>query len=222
MSDTPDQDPDLLAAEYALGVLGEADHEAARARAAADPGFARSVEAWDRRLSPLSRLVPDTAPPADLWERIAASTGSAKVVALPIPRRTVHFWQAGTAAALAIAAGLAAFIIVRPPPQQAVAILMPANAPAALLAYAMPNGHLMVRPSGALAHTPAGRDMELWALPEGATQPHSMGVLPATGRDMGGMPPPGTRILVSLEPVGGSPTGQPTGPVVYSGMLQRL
>jgi anti-sigma-K factor RskA len=30
-------------------------------------------------------------------------------------------------------------------------------------------------------------------------------------------PATGTQFLVSLEPAGGSPTGQPTGPVLYEG-----
>ncbi len=222
MSDTPDQDPDLLAAEYALGALDGAERDAARGRAEDDPAFGRAVEAWNRRLAPLSRLTEDDDPPPDLWARIAASTSTATVIPLPAPRRTLRFWQSGAAAALAIAAGLAAFIVVRPPPPRAVAVLMPANGASVLLAFAMPNGDLMVRPTGPLAQVPAGRDMELWALPAGATQPHSMGVLPAAGREIAGMPAMGTRILVSLEPEGGSPTGEPTGPVIYSGQLQRL
>jgi anti-sigma-K factor RskA len=32
----------------------------------------------------------------------------------------------------------------------------------------------------------------------------------------------GTQLLVSLEPKGGSPTGQPTGPVIYGGKLTAL
>jgi len=36
------------------------------------------------------------------------------------------------------------------------------------------------------------------------------------------MPASGTALLVSLEPPGGSPTGAPTGPVVYAGKLGQL
>ncbi len=78
MSDTPDQDPDLLAAEYALGALDGAERDAARGRAEADPAFGRAVEAWNRRLAPLSRLTEDDDPPPDLWARIAASTSTAR------------------------------------------------------------------------------------------------------------------------------------------------
>ncbi|MGY4667666.1 anti-sigma-K factor RskA [Ewingella americana] len=33
------------------------------------------------------------------------------------------------------------------------------------------------------------------------------------------MPDPGSTLAISLEPQGGSPTGQPTGAVLYSGAI---
>ncbi len=33
---------------------------------------------------------------------------------------------------------------------------------------------------------------------------------------------PGAALAVSMEPTGGSPTGQPTGPVVGQGMLRAI
>ena len=54
MSDQPDRD--LLAAEYVLGSLeGEERADAARLLAT-DPTFARSVVAWQRRLTPLAEI----------------------------------------------------------------------------------------------------------------------------------------------------------------------
>jgi len=47
-------------------------------------------------------------------------------------------------------------------------------------------------------------------------------VLPATGKQIAGELAVGTQLLVSLEPKGGSPTGQPTGPVVYAGRLANV
>jgi anti-sigma-K factor RskA len=48
-------------------------------------------------------------------------------------------------------------------------------------------------------------------------------VLPITGRmlTLPARPPTGTQLLISLEPRGGSPTGQPTGPVLYGGKLTQ-
>jgi anti-sigma-K factor RskA len=36
------------------------------------------------------------------------------------------------------------------------------------------------------------------------------------------LPPPGGVLAVSLEPPGGSPSGAPTGPVLYQGKMIRL
>jgi hypothetical protein len=63
---------------------------------------------------------------------------------------------------------------------------------------------------------------ELWALSKGATIPVSLGVLPADGRLVRAQAQdhrPDTQLLISLEPKGGSPSGLPTGPVVYGGKL---
>ncbi len=59
--------------------------------------------------------------------------------------------------------------------------------------------------------------------PPGAKAPMSLGVLPASGRQVAlpGTPPAGTALSVTLEPTGGSPTGAPTGRVVYAGTLRQ-
>ena len=74
-----------------------------------------------------------------------------------------------------------------------------------------------------------GQAFELWLLPSGEGVPESLGLLPAT--DAGTLRVPGNLLpkidigrglAVSLEPPGGSPTGLPTGPVVYSGALVEI
>jgi anti-sigma-K factor RskA len=79
--------------------------------------------------------------------------------------------------------------------------------------------------SGARAQ---GRDFELWMI-VGENAPVSMGVIPdgATahieiGPDAMAMLASGAVLAVSLEPAGGSPTGQPTGPVVAAGDLKSI
>jgi anti-sigma-K factor RskA len=71
-----------------------------------------------------------------------------------------------------------------------------------------------MHPNGTIS-VPSDKDLELWALAEGETKPRSLGVLPAGGRQLTAVLLCNTQILVSLEPRGGSPTGQPTGPVLY-------
>lgn len=154
----------------------------------------------------------------------AAMTRPTTAVVVPLAlRRRLRIWQASTAAALAIAASLAAFIVLRSPPPLDVAVLTPRTGEGpVLLATAEPNGALSVRSNGTIA-VPNDRDLELWALAAGETRPRSLGVLPAAGgRLVVASLAPGTQLMVSLEPRGGSPTGQPTGPVLYAGQLAAV
>jgi len=66
---------------------------------------------------------------------------------------------------------------------------------------------------------------ELWMLPEGEA-PKSLGLLPLKGKRSLALTKERLAVLrrsaalaVSLEPAGGSPTGLPTGPVLYQGKL---
>ena len=216
------QDRDLLAVEYVLGSLeGEERSEAARLLAT-DPAFARSVAAWQQRLMPLAAYVPPVAPPVDLWRRIEAGIGPVTAADILPFRRRVRFWQATTAGALAIAAALAVFMVLRQPEQPPVAMLSPLSGGApVLMATSERGGALIVRPTAAIT-VPSDKDLELWALPQGETRPRSLGVLPASGRQLAAQLAPNTQLLVSLEPKGGSPTGQPTGPVLYGGWLTTV
>ena len=211
------EDLDALAGEYVLGVLDLSEMRAVERRLAEDPVFAHAVAVWQNRLAPLAATVPPAAPPMDLWDRITASTAPANDNVVPL--RRLRFWQAGSAGALAIAASLAAFIVLHQPEPARVAVLAPTigGAPV-LVATTEAGGRLVIRPNGTIG-VPNDRDLELWALAKGETKPRSLGVLPAAGRALVATLPPDTQLLVSLEPRGGSPTGQPTGPVLYGGTL---
>jgi len=227
VSDMPD-DPDLLAAEYVLGVLAPEQMRALEALALHDPAIARSITDWQDRLAPLSLAVPGVTPPPVLWRRLALATGIDSVISSrSVPRgrnrvwRSPGFWRATTVAAMAVAASLA-FMLMRPQPvgQPLVAALSAAGGPAPVfLVRVEPSGRAVVVAAGNVA-VPAGRALELWELNPGATAPVSLGLLPASGRLELMVPNhAGARLLVSQEPQGGSPTGQPTGPVVFSGTL---
>ena len=231
---TEDPDRDLLAGEYVLGALEGEARPAAERRIEQDPDFARAVADWQARLLPLAAMAAPVAPPAELWDRIAATTGPAAPERTPatratsparrqpLARRGLRFWQASTAGALALAAALAGIMVLRQPGPAGLAVLQPKAGGPALLAIVSRRGEFVVRPTGTLAAVPPGREMELWALPAGAHAPRALGALPVTGQRMSVSLSPGTEIMVSLEPAGGSPTGGPTGPVLYAGRLERL
>ena len=229
-TDTEDPGPDAtLAAEYVLGTLDETEAETARRRSETDPEFAADVSAWEARLAPLLALYPIVPAPAGLWTRIEDSTGGAETPtgAPPRPARPANdnslaWWRATALAGLATAAALAAYIVLTPPAQPTLAVLTPYATPTpVLLAVAGPHGSILVRPTAAIKIA-SDRDLELWAMPAGATKPASLGVIPQEGKVVPPGVKPGTLLLVSLEPKGGSPTGQPTGPVLYAGKLSRF
>jgi len=241
MSDAHPDIPDelhVLAGEYVLGALDAAEMRAVRERAAGDPRLAAAIAAWEQRLAPLAAAVAPEPPPAALWSRIAAATApveAAEPLHAPAERlvppahpprpaarpRRVWPWQLATAASLALAAGLAAFVFLPHGGGGAheMAALSPPNAAAPGFVAAAQEDGSVVLTALAPQKVPAGRDMELWILPPGRTAPASLGPLPADGRRLvlPAMPVPGTQIMVSLEPKGGSKTGAPTGPVLYAG-----
>ena len=236
MSDLQDDLPAMPAAEYVLGTLDAAEAQAARALVERDPVFAAEVRDWERMLLPLSALALPAEPLADLWDRIEASTRAAPSASAPIlapalaqaapPRAAndnrVGFWRAAALASMAVAASLAAFLILRPVPAPVFAVLSPTGSTAAvLIAFTQPGGGVQLRPSGDIS-VAAGRDLQLWSLPVGATKPASLGLLRGGGALLPPGIAPGTKLLVSVEPAGGSRTGLPTGPVVYGGVLTRF
>ena len=68
---------------------------------------------------------------------------------------------------------------------------------------------------------------ELWLLPADKSKPISLGLLPQKGATTLKVPVEVVPLMdsgalaVSLEPIGGSPTGQPTGAVLYLGKLTQ-
>ena len=67
----------------------------------------------------------------------------------------------------------------------------------------------------------AQQSLELWALPKNGA-PASLGVISSdklTALDKRALPKDTKGLAVSLEPLGGSPTGAPTGPVLFVGDL---
>ena len=223
---------DLIAAEYVLGTLDGDDRAALAREAEVDSATHEAIAGWERRLSPLLSVATPATPPASLWARIESSAWGVPAAATPVPARgpsplpasrRLRFWQGGAAAGFALAAAIAGFAVLRTPAHNAITALLPLSKPGAsvFIAEATPGGGLLVTPVGAV-HVAPDRSLELWLLKSGEKVPKPLGLLPATGvRLAEGTVPQGLRakILVSLEPRGGSPTGLPTGPVLWGGSI---
>ncbi|MGP7794991.1 anti-sigma factor [Sphingomonas sp. CLY1604] len=244
LPDPAGTDPDLAAAELALGLLDGAEREAALRRLAREPGFAIAVEWWQARLAALFAAWPGVEAPAAVARRIEATLDArgraANDDAAPVAAQRAARWRGvaiGAAMAACLLLAVTATLLLRPPPAPVrVPVPVPVAAPPPLLAAIVPSGGGApiaaaydrtagtVRIAGAVA-APAGRVAELWAI-RGAEPPRSLGLLPTAGAARIAVSPAlrpvlaaDTVLAVSIEPAGGSPTGLPTGPVVATGKL---
>ena len=230
-SDPEFEERDLQAAEYVMGLLPPLQARAIEALALSDSAVAAAIANWEDLLTPLADVVPPMPPPPMLWRRLALATGIE--AGGPAARRSgptrfwrsLAIWRAVAAGAVAVAASLAFLLYSKPatPPEPLLAALSPANSPGAtFLVRVRPDGIATVLAISNPA-VPQGRSLQLWALRANATVPVSLGLLPDSGRArLRVREPQGTQLLVSQEPLGGSPTQLPTGPVVYSGLLTGL
>jgi anti-sigma-K factor RskA len=224
---------DALAAAYVLGTLSAR----ARARLAyiarTDTVVRATIRAWEERLAPFAEAAPPIAPSPLVWKRIALRLG------LPPDRQVdrgpwwarVGFWRGFAVASFVAALGLALAltrIAVVPPGAPIVVVLAAQDQPPALVATMERDSRLMTVKVVGGQPVPPDRSLELWMLPQGAA-PRSLGVLPATG--IGRITLPALpevaladvpALAVSLEQRGGSTTGTPQGPVLYTGRVERL
>ncbi|WP_426956772.1 anti-sigma factor [Muricoccus radiodurans] len=212
---------DLLAAEHVLGTLDARDAAEVERALPTNAALRDAVARWERQLAPLTILAPHVAPPADLWPRIAAAR-AAQATAPVVPLHRPRLWQGWAIGATAVAAGLATLLLVRPPETERMmtVLLTSRDQPAWVVEAA--GGELRLAGINARPTEP-GRVQQLWALPPGATAPTSLGLIPSDGRQTYSTtairPVPGMLIEISLEPPGGSPTGRPTGPILFIGRL---
>lgn len=221
------------AGEYVLGLLGGEERARFERRLATDGRLRAEVAGWEQRLAPLALSAEPVEPPPHVWARIEESLRAAPPRAWVPPVRSsradrrLGLWRAWALGATAVAAVLAGLLIVRtvPPAGPALVAVLEdqGSRPALLLRVA--GGSLSTAPIAAL--DTRGRVPELWLLPGADAAPVSLGVLEPRGRSERPLPQQaellaaGRSVAVSLEPPGGSPTGQPTGPVVYTGVLVR-
>jgi anti-sigma-K factor RskA len=233
---------DHLAAEYVLGTL----HGWARRRferlLAADPTLAAVVREWEARLMPLAQAVTAVEPPARVWALISDRLGLPPApAAVSKPRveprgfwESLAFWRGLGLISSAVAAGLLVYLAVLAPGpkpveggEELVAVLADEKERPVMLVSAEPRAQALTVKVLAREPIAGDRSYELWALPAGGA-PKSLGLVAASGitrikldqAKVGLVNAPA--MAISLEPRGGSPTGLPTGPVLFKGAVVKL
>jgi anti-sigma-K factor RskA len=222
---------ELLAMDFALGVLDRAQRRTVELRLRSDPGFRARVEAWQANLSSLDDETPAVAPPTTVWAGIVTEISPVK----PPAARTTNLWNSlalwrGFAFGGALSAAIAIAQIGSPPvpgPLLVAALAGADGQPLLSVAYDPMRGAVVLTPA-TQRDDAAGKSPELWVI-EGNKPPRSLGVIDIRGpnahaissQQLTGLQP-GSVLAISIEPQGGSPTGQPTGPVVATGKLTAI
>ncbi len=224
--ETPD---DVLAGEYALGLLDPAARTAVERRASEEPEFAARVAFWRNEFAVFDEAYEPVEPPNNLFQQIEKRLHGAEEVRSSW-WSSLAFWRPlalGVTSALVILVAVTVNELALPPATQMVTVLE--NEEGGL------NSVVLYDPSSAtlrvtVLDTPAGNgsDAELWLVRE-AGAPVSLGILPRSGRleravreELQSLVRPGATFAVSLEPEGGSPTGEVSGPVIATGRLAEI
>ncbi len=185
---------------------------------------ARAVESTPTRVAPTAR---SGAEPESVAPRAAR----------PAPavarwwRRPAAPWQFVSGLALAATLFLAVLLVVRPldaPTTRYLALLQsPQDRSTGWIVEIESNGEMRLVPVGAPTAAPAGRSMQFWTKPKDAAAPTSLGLVQA-GQTLrlpvSRLPAVGVEQLfeITVEPLQGSPTGRPTGPILYVGRTLTL
>jgi anti-sigma-K factor RskA len=188
-------DDDLQAAEFVLGTLAGAEREAFSRRAAAEPEIGQRITFWQNALQPLADAVAPAQPSAAVWATAVVILALGALLAPPVQQRL--FFS----------------------PDLTVAILNEQQQEMWTIAADTRRNELRVIPVRD-APVAADRSLELWLLRPGAQAPVSLGLIPLVAEGprvvrAGAAIGEGVGFAVSLEPRGGSPSGLPTGPVLY-------
>ena len=228
MTAADDHNDDIaLAGEYALHLMDADARRAFEARLDAEPALRALVVEWNEQLAPLADNFTPQTPPPTVKARINA------VLFPATPSRTWSLWRvlAGSGLAAVLAVGVLVMLPQDPAPTpftpSLTAEIAAEDASLIVLAsFAPETGVLRIDRQAGAAN--AGRVLELWLIAEGADAPVSLGVLPDETQTDIALPETlaqaisGGTLAISDEPLGGSPTGVPTGDVLALGAVVSL
>lgn len=199
------------------------------------PAVEPSAQVWQRIEAALS----DDAAKAPMAKASIANAPVAKAPAAKAPAKQrpsrppwwerLGFWQALSGMAVAASVLLASLMVVRQPTPTVsyVAVLQSPDQRAGWVVQASEGAPVRLVSLADPGPIPQGRSWQFWTKAKTATAPTSLGLV--TGAD--GLRVPRERLPdlgdeqlfeITLEPAGGSPTGRPTGPVLFIGKAQRI
>lgn len=224
---------DRLAAEYVLGTMKGGARRRFEDYARGSPELQADIARWEARLTPLALKLPAIEPRARVWAnieaRLGARTPSATATSTPGWWESLRFWRVlGLGSATLAAALLVAFFAFKPvEPEPALTAVLSEEKGDPRVIIQQPKADVLLVKMVKPWRTNSGFSHELWVIPKEG-KPRSLGIINAAANtrinlaDLNTKLVNGTLLAVSLEPPGGSPTGEPTGRVVCKGSIAWL
>lgn len=235
---------EMLAAEYAMGSLRGAALLRYEKLLRNRRDWQQSAAWWSDHVHLLADTVTATPPPKRVWQKIEHRLyGRQQAATSDVWWKRIAMGSSTAAIALAFVVASNVLhkpepVIVQPAPSVAeiaqapsIAVLTDPQAKSAWLLALNKNddGSTEIRATAlaGIASKPK-KSFELWMLPSDKSKPVSLGLLPQSGQIRVNVSVAlsvinsGNGLAVSLEPKGGSPSGQPTGPIMYQGKLTQL
>jgi anti-sigma-K factor RskA len=225
---------DKLASEYVLGTLRGRARARFQGLLKYDPALRQLVAGWEHRLTPLAIAAGDVQPHARVWRRIAARIGVKPQAGW---LASLALWRALAAASTTLALAMVIFIGAQPapePPVAMVAVMSDERAQPSMVVSWPPSksareAHLRIKIIQDHPTMAANTSWELWMLPGGKAAPVSLGLVGLEENqtlklrsEHANMMGKAWGLALSIEPAGGSPTGAPTGPVIFKGQCVKV
>jgi anti-sigma-K factor RskA len=225
-----------LAAEYSLGTLQGPARRRFERSLKDDPALRALVREWQSKLAPLDGLIEPVQPPARVWQGIAARIQTSR-------RRSasggwwgsLRFWRGATLTSGGLVLVFAAALLATPSSKQRemmIVVMSDANlAPHMTISWPMREARKPKLRVRVVSHEQMDQNTswELWMLPGHEQKPVSLGLINTDETQELALPERLTPMIndawglaMSVEPKGGSPTGAPTGPVLYKGQRTEL
>lgn len=225
---TPGRDDMVLAAEYVLTLLSPQEAAAFEERLIREPVLRALVAAWADDFVAMTDGIEEASVPPRVWKAIHQRLWPAAA-----PQTARGFWSRlgmGELMAGAAVAAMFAFLVYQsdllPTEFQPdyIAEIGEPDAPVQFAAaFDLASGELRINRQGQEAAQ--GRSYELWLI-AGNDAPVSVMVWPGDSTEQAVVLPAslagvmaGATLAISDEPLGGSPTGQPTGAVLAAGQV---
>lgn len=219
------EDDIALVGEYALHLLDADERLAFETRLVDDAGLRVLLREWDEGLVSLADEIAPVAPPprlkAGVEERLFGKTERFSL--------RNFFGMRGALLGMAMVAMVAVIVVPQmmdQGPRYTAEIAAEDRALVVEAVFDADKAEIAInRTAGAAV---PGRALELWLIADGAEAPVSLGVMPVTELASISVPDEllaamvGGTLAISDEPLGGSPTGAPTGAVLAVGAISLL